>query len=259
MKFTTATRVAAIAVGLSLAGATAFAAPGDGRRGDDNSTNASDQQEPGQRGDRKRRNVKPKPQTAPVARPAAPVAPQTAPRMRGRQGMDNSNNRRGRDSNAVNARRNAPPVARNDNRRRDAGDRHDRRNTGDRNDRRRDYGDRNDRRRDYGDRNDRRDVRGNNDRRRAAVQQYRRNYDAPRRYRVGQYRWRDGYSYHRYGYGQRLPRHFYGRNYWLTNFLIYGLFSPPEGYVWVRYGPDALLIDEYTGEIVQVRYNMFYS
>jgi Ni/Co efflux regulator RcnB len=246
MKMTTATRVAVIAVGLSLAGATAFAAPGDGRRGDDNNTNASDQQKPDQQGDRKRRDVKPAPQTAPAA---APVAPQTVPRMRGRQGTDNTNNRRGRDNNAVNARRNTPPVARNDNRRRDAGDRYDRRNTGDRNDRRRDYGDR----------NDRRDVRGNNDRRRAAVQQYRRNYDAPRRYRVAQYRWRDGYSYNRYGYGQRLPRHFYGRNYWLTNFLIYGLFSPPEGYVWVRYGPDALLIDEYTGEIVQVRYNMFYS
>lgn len=245
MKMTTATRVAAIAIGLSLAGATAFAAPGDGRRGDDNNKpNASDQQKPDQKGDRRGRNAR---QVAPAAAPAAPAAPQTAPRMRGRQSMDN--NRRGRDNNAVDARRNAPPVARNDNRRRDAGNRNDRRNTGDRNDRRRDYGDR----------NDRRDVRGNNDRRRAAVQQYRRNYDAPRRYRVAQYRWRDGYSYNRYGYGQRLPRHFYGRNYWLTNFLIYGLFSPPEGYVWVRYGPDALLIDEYTGEIVQVRYNMFYS
>jgi len=247
MKLTTATRVAAIAVGLSLAGATAFAAPGDGRRGDDNNTNASEQQKPDQRGDRRGR--KPDAQTAPAATPAAPVTPQTAPRMRGRQGTDNSNNRRGRDNNAVNGRRNAPPVARYDDRRRDAGDRNDRRNTGDRNDRRRDYGDR----------NNRRDVRGNNDRRRADVRQYRRNYDAPRRYRVAQYRWRDGYSYNRYGYGQRLPWHFYGRNYWLTNFLIYGLFSPPEGYVWVRYGPDALLIDEYTGEIVQVRYNMFYS
>lgn len=245
MKMTTATRVAAIAIGLSLAGATAFAAPGDGRRGDDNNTNASDQQKPDQRGDRKGRNVKPAAQPAPTA---APATPQTAPRMRGRQGMDN--NRRGRDGNVANQRRNAtPPVARTDNNRRDYGNRNDRRNTGDRNDRRRDYGDR----------NDRRDVRGNDSRRRAAVQQYRRNYDAPRRYRVSQYRWRDGYSYNRYSYGQRLPRHFYGRNYWLTNFLIYGLFSPPPGYVWVRYGPDALLIDEYTGEIVQVRYNMFYS
>jgi len=31
------------------------------------------------------------------------------------------------------------------------------------------------------------------------------------------------------------------------------------GYVWVRYGPDALLIDTYTGEIIQVRYDVFWS
>jgi Ni/Co efflux regulator RcnB len=248
MKMTTATRVAALAVGLSLAGATAFAAPHDGRRGDDNDTNASDQQKPGERGDRDRKGRKGTPdgQTAPAAAPAAPVTPQTAPRMRGRQGMDDR--RRGRDD-VANDRRRDRPAVRNDDRRRDYGDRNDRRYTGDRNDRRRDYGDR----------NDRRDVRGTDDRRRVDVRQYRRNYDAPRRYRVAQYRWRDGYSYNRYSYGQRLPRNYYGRNYWLTNFLIYGLFSPPEGYVWVRYGPDALLIDEYTGEIVQVRYNMFYS
>ena len=29
------------------------------------------------------------------------------------------------------------------------------------------------------------------------------------------------------------------------------LYAPPDGYVWVRYGPDAVLIDEDTGEIVQ--------
>lgn len=95
--------------------------------------------------------------------------------------------------------------------------------------------------------------------RRARYQSYHRNYNAPRRYRVDQYRWGPGRSYRRYGYGQRLPSYYYGRSFWLTSFVIYGLFAPPSGLIWVRYGPDALLIDQETGEIVQVRYNMFYS
>ena len=93
----------------------------------------------------------------------------------------------------------------------------------------------------------------------ARYQQYRRNYNAPRRYRVERYRWDRGYSYRRYSYGQRLPGIYYGRSFWLTSFLIYGLFAPPPGLIWVRYGPDALLIDRDTGEIIQVRYNVFYS
>jgi Ni/Co efflux regulator RcnB len=72
------------------------------------------------------------------------------------------------------------------------------------------------------------------------------------------YRGPSGYSYRRWHYGDRLPRAYYARNFWLTNFVIYGLFAPPPGLIWVRYGPDALLIDQYTGEIVQVRYNVFY-
>jgi Ni/Co efflux regulator RcnB len=244
MKMTTATRVAALAVGLSLAGATAFAAPGDGRRGQDNDNpTASDQQKPDQKNDR-RRGTRPDGNTAPAAQPAPAAAPAATPPRGTRQTRDN---RRGQ--NDLQVDRNRAPAARNDDRRRDYGNRNDRRNTGDRNDRRRDVSDR----------NERRDARGNNDRRRADVRQYRRNYDSPRRYRAGSYQWRDGYSYNRYRYGQRLPRHFYGRNFWLTNFVIFGLFPPPDGYVWVRYGPDAILIDEYTGEIVQVRYNVFYS
>ena len=33
---------------------------------------------------------------------------------------------------------------------------------------------------------------------------------------------------------------------------------PPPGTVWVRYGRDALLIDRYTGEVIQVEYSVFY-
>jgi Ni/Co efflux regulator RcnB len=108
----------------------------------------------------------------------------------------------------------------------------------------------------FGDRD--RDRFDNRDRRRGNWAQFRRSYDAPRRFRVGVYRAPPGYRYHRWTHGQRLPRAYYARDYWLTNFVIYGLFAPPPGLMWVRYGPDALLIDTYTGEIVQVRYNVFY-
>ena len=43
-----------------------------------------------------------------------------------------------------------------------------------------------------------------------------------------------------------------------TYYGYYGLPYPPPGTVWVRYGDDALLIDQYTGEIVEVIYGLFY-
>jgi Ni/Co efflux regulator RcnB len=118
----------------------------------------------------------------------------------------------------------------------------------------RDRGDRNR----WGD-NDRRDRRDWGDNRRnAGWDRFRRNFDSPRRYRVGVYRAPAGYNYRRWHYGDRLPRAYYARHFWLSNFVVYGLFAPPPGLIWVRYGPDALLIDQYTGEVVQVRYNVFY-
>src|SRR5262245_42644429 len=89
-------------------------------------------------------------------------------------------------------------------------------------------------------------------------QPYRRSYDAPRRFRVGVYHGPRGFHYRRWSYGERLPSIYYARPFWLLNAIAYGLFTPPPGLIWVRYGDDALLVDQYTGEIVQVRYNVFY-
>jgi Ni/Co efflux regulator RcnB len=88
---------------------------------------------------------------------------------------------------------------------------------------------------------------------------YRRNITSPRRFRIGIYHAPRGYYYRRWHYGERLPINFYARDYWLLDYVAYGLFAPPPGYVWVRYGPDALLIDTETGEILQVRYDVFYT
>jgi hypothetical protein len=88
---------------------------------------------------------------------------------------------------------------------------------------------------------------------------FRQNLQSPRRFRVGIYHAPSGFYYRRWHYGQRLPPAFFIRDYWLPNYLFFGLFAPPSpDLVWVRYGPDALLIDRYTGEIIAVRYNVFY-
>jgi Ni/Co efflux regulator RcnB len=92
----------------------------------------------------------------------------------------------------------------------------------------------------------------------ARVRALRRNVVASRRFHAGAYRAPRGYRYRRWSYGAFLPRVYWGRDYWITDFLAYGLFAPPAGLVWVRYGPDALLIDEYTGEVIQVDYGVFY-
>lgn len=87
---------------------------------------------------------------------------------------------------------------------------------------------------------------------------FRRNLQSQHRFRVAKYHAPRHHQYRRWSFGQRLPAAYWARNHWLANALVYGLFAPPPGLVWVRYGPDALLVDQYTGEIVQVRYGVFY-
>ncbi len=90
------------------------------------------------------------------------------------------------------------------------------------------------------------------------VHTYQRNVTAQRHFNAGTYRAPQGYSYRRWSYGQNLPAIYFGRNYWINDYNSYDLIAPPYGYVWVRFGPDALLINEYSGEIVQVDYGVFY-
>jgi Ni/Co efflux regulator RcnB len=90
------------------------------------------------------------------------------------------------------------------------------------------------------------------------VTSYHKNVTAERQYHFGSYNAPQGYAYHRYSYGDRLPQGYFAQSYWITSYLNFGLITPPDGYVWVRYGPDAVLIDEDTGEIVQIVYDQFY-
>lgn len=86
----------------------------------------------------------------------------------------------------------------------------------------------------------------------------RRAVHAAHRFHAGAYHRPRGWFARRWRLGQRLPRAWFARNYWLTDWAIYGLWAPIDGLVWVRVGPDAMLIDPVTGEIVSVEYGLFF-
>jgi Ni/Co efflux regulator RcnB len=84
------------------------------------------------------------------------------------------------------------------------------------------------------------------------------NFTAPRHFHAGAYRRPAGWYSHQWAFGEFLPAAFWARDYWLVDFMDFGLPPPPYGAVWVRVGNDALLIDQGTGEIITVEYGLFY-
>jgi Ni/Co efflux regulator RcnB len=87
---------------------------------------------------------------------------------------------------------------------------------------------------------------------------YQRNFNAPRHFRAPGYQRPRGWYAHRWTYGEILPALFWASDFWLNDFGDYGLEPPPPGTVWVRDGNDALLIDQVSGQIIQVDYGVFY-
>lgn len=65
------------------------------------------------------------------------------------------------------------------------------------------------------------------------------------------------YGYRPFNIGYRLQPLYYGQRYWIDPGL-YSLPYPPPGTQWVRYYNDALLVDVYTGEVVDVIQNFFW-
>ena len=88
-------------------------------------------------------------------------------------------------------------------------------------------------------------------------QAYNHNFRATQPYHIGPYHAPRGYAYRRWAYGEVLPSLYWGRDYWVLDYWLFGLDVPPYGYEWVRYGPDALLIDLRSGEVIQVVYGRF--
>ena len=92
----------------------------------------------------------------------------------------------------------------------------------------------------------------------SAFDSLRRVFNAPRHFRHGSYSRPNGWYAHRWNYGEFLPTLFFSRNYWISDYEDFDLSDPPPGTTWVRCGDDALLIDEYSGEVIQVVYGIFY-
>ncbi|MBV9528866.1 RcnB family protein [Sphingomonas sp.] len=58
-----------------------------------------------------------------------------------------------------------------------------------------------------------------------------------------------GWGYQSFGIGYQLRPNYYEQNYWIDP-AMYGLPYPPPGTQWVRYWNDALLVDMYSGQVV---------
>ena len=67
-----------------------------------------------------------------------------------------------------------------------------------------------------------------------------------------------GWAYRQWGIGAILPPIFLVPDYYFMDWADLGLPPPPPGDQWVRYGPDLLLVDVSTGQVVDVIYNAFY-
>lgn len=67
-----------------------------------------------------------------------------------------------------------------------------------------------------------------------------------------------GWGYRRWGIGLVLPGLFLAPAYYYNDWGALGLPPPDPGFQWVRYGPDLLLVNILTGQIVDVIYGAFY-
>lgn len=67
-----------------------------------------------------------------------------------------------------------------------------------------------------------------------------------------------GYGYRRFGIGFTLNSILYSSNYWINDPFYYRLPEVDGPYRWVRYYNDALLVDIYSGEVVDVIYDIFW-
>jgi Ni/Co efflux regulator RcnB len=90
------------------------------------------------------------------------------------------------------------------------------------------------------------------------VSPYQRNFRAARRYHWVPYARPPGWYYRRWVFGDIFPRSFWVSSYWITDYWQFGLMDPPYGYVWVRYGDDAVLVDVQSGRILRVVYSVFF-
>jgi hypothetical protein len=68
-----------------------------------------------------------------------------------------------------------------------------------------------------------------------------------------------GWAYRQWAIGAFLPPLFLTPYYYYPDWAALGLPPPPPGDQWVRYGPDLLLVDTTTGQVIDVAYGVFYE
>jgi Ni/Co efflux regulator RcnB len=84
-------------------------------------------------------------------------------------------------------------------------------------------------------------------------------YYARTRYRLGAFYWPYGFGPQVWLIGDWLPPPFFhDDSYYLDNYWSYGLYQPPYGCRWMRVGNNAVLVDEFTGEILDSVYDLFW-
>jgi hypothetical protein len=67
-----------------------------------------------------------------------------------------------------------------------------------------------------------------------------------------------GWGYRRWVIGAVLPTLFLVPAYYYSDWSALGLPPPQPGFQWVRYGPDLLLVNVTTGQVVDTAYGVFY-
>jgi hypothetical protein len=67
-----------------------------------------------------------------------------------------------------------------------------------------------------------------------------------------------GWGYRRWAVGAVLPALFLAPAYYYTDWASVGLTPPPPGFQWIQYGPDLLLVNVTTGEVIDTAYGVFY-
>jgi hypothetical protein len=77
-------------------------------------------------------------------------------------------------------------------------------------------------------------------------------------FRFGRYYDPYGWGYRRFSIGFNLWPSYYGSNFWLNDPWQYRLPPAYGPYRWVRYYDDALLVNIYTGQVVDVINNFFW-
>ena len=77
-------------------------------------------------------------------------------------------------------------------------------------------------------------------------------------FQLGSYYDPFGWGYSPYQIGWRMWPSYYSDNYWINDPWYYRLPYAPPGTRWVRYWDDAILVDTWSGQVVDVIYNFFW-